>query len=105
MAEHCVSPVIRRQIPTALEGCITTPGSCRQPVCIKIHITHTYYMNNVAVANSVGALSALLTLAGITGVTSADVSGFVTVLGALISFIAFIWSHIAHKSALAAAKQ
>lgn len=60
-------------------------------------------MNNPGTANLVGGISALLTLAGLTGVTSADVSGFVTVVGSIVSLGAFIWSHIAHKNAVSAA--
>jgi hypothetical protein len=61
-------------------------------------------MNNPGTANMVGAISALLTLAGLTGITAADVSGFVSVVGAIVSFGAFVWSHIAHKNALSDAK-
>jgi len=57
-------------------------------------------MNTVTLANFVGGLGALLALAGISGVTSADLQGFVVVVGALVSICAHIWSAIAHKSAV-----
>jgi hypothetical protein len=61
-------------------------------------------MSQTAVANTAGVLSAILTLAGATGVTAADISGFVTVLGALISAVCFIWSHISHTKAVQVAQ-
>jgi hypothetical protein len=61
-------------------------------------------MSQTAVANTAGVLSAVLTLAGTTGITAADISGFVTVVGALIAAVCFIWSHISHTKAVAAAQ-
>jgi len=54
-------------------------------------------------SNITGLLFSVLTLAGATGITASDVQGFVTVIGAIGTLACFIWSHIQHKTALAAA--
>jgi hypothetical protein len=61
-------------------------------------------MSQTALANTTGVLFSLLTLAGATGVTSQDVQGFVTVIGAIVTAACFIWSHLSHRSAIAAAQ-
>lgn len=61
-------------------------------------------MSNPIVANTVGAISSLFVLLGITGVTAQDVAGFVNVILALVAFASFFWSQFAHKKALTAAK-
>ena len=60
-------------------------------------------MSQTAIANFTGFLFSVLTLAGATGVTAADVQGFVTVASAIVTAACFIWSHLAHKNDLAAA--
>jgi hypothetical protein len=60
-------------------------------------------MNQTLAANLTGFLFSVLTLAGATGFTAQDVQGFVTVMGAIVTAACFIWSHLAHKSAVAAA--
>lgn len=58
-------------------------------------------MSQTAVANTAGFVFSLLTLAGATGITTADVSGFFTVCGAIVSAVCFLWSHIAHRAVVA----
>lgn len=59
-------------------------------------------MNQVAIANTIGFISALLTLGGVSGITTTDVSGFVNVWAGLVTLVCFIWAHVAHKKALKA---
>jgi membrane protein implicated in regulation of membrane protease activity len=49
-------------------------------------------------ANLNGGVIAFLSLLGTTPVLSDDVHGFFVVTGAIVSLVAFIWSHIAHKT-------
>ncbi len=60
-------------------------------------------MTSVAKANSVGFISALLVLGGLTGVTSADVTGFVNVILGIVTLVSIVWSHFAHKAEVTAA--
>jgi len=50
-------------------------------------------MDTTNIATITGFIATLLTLAGITGITTSDVQGFITVIGAIIS----------HKTAITAA--
>ncbi len=59
-------------------------------------------MNQVATANTIGFISALLTLGDVTGFTSADVNGFVNVCAGLVTLVCFVWAHMAHKKAIGA---
>lgn len=57
-------------------------------------------MSTTSVANLVAFLSGVFTLLNL-GVTSADVSGFVKVIVALITLISIVVSHVAHKAQVA----
>lgn len=57
-------------------------------------------MNQVAMANTIGFISALITLGGASGVTTADVNGFFNVCAGLVTLGCFVWSHRAHKKSV-----
>jgi hypothetical protein len=60
-------------------------------------------MDQTNLAHLIGTVSAVLTLGGVTGITSQDISGFLNVIFGIISVVSFIWAHVAHRKALAAA--
>ena len=55
-------------------------------------------MSQVTLANTVTFLSGLLLLLGVTGVTSADLTGFVNVAAVLVAIASTLWSHFAHRA-------
>lgn len=55
-------------------------------------------MENVATPFVVTFVSALFTLAGVSGITSTDVAGFVNVIFGFITLIGIVWSWFAHQS-------
>lgn len=61
-------------------------------------------MSSANISNFVTFLSALLTLAGATGITATDVQGFVTVAGAFVTLGAVVVSWILHNKAIVAAR-
>lgn len=60
-------------------------------------------VTQVGTANLIGFISALFTLGGVTGITSADIGGFVNTVMGLVTLGCFVWAHLAHKQALAQA--
>lgn len=60
-------------------------------------------MDTTQTATVTGIIASVLTLMGATGVTVADVQGFLTVIGAIVSLASFVVAHFAHKSAVDAA--
>jgi len=60
-------------------------------------------MDTTQTATITGIIASILTLMGATGVTVADVQGFLTVIGAIVSLGSFIVAHFSHKSAVQAA--
>ena len=52
-------------------------------------------------ANITGLIFSFLTILGASGFTASDVQGFVTVIGALATFVCFVWSHLHQKAQLA----
>lgn len=59
-------------------------------------------MDTTTTANIVAFFGTVFTLLGVSGVTSADVSGFVNVIVGLITLASILVGHIAHKNAVAA---
>lgn len=55
-------------------------------------------------ASVIGVISSLFTLAGVSGISAADINSFVNVTFGFVTLVCFLWAHIAHKQALIAAK-
>lgn len=59
-------------------------------------------MDKTTTVNIVTFVSALLTLGGVSGITSQDISGFLNVIFGIITLGGIAYSHFTHKKALAA---
>jgi hypothetical protein len=60
-------------------------------------------MDTTEISSLVGLISTIFTLLGVTGINAADINGFLTVVGGLITAVSLIVAWISHKSAITAA--
>lgn len=62
----------------------------------------SFTMNTTSAAHLVALIGAVASFAGATQLTSADISGFLNVLGAIVAIFGVVVAHFAHKSEIAA---
>ena len=55
-------------------------------------------MESVALPTVISFVSALLTLGGVTGVTSQDINGFFNTLFGFMTLVSIVWSYFAHRN-------
>lgn len=60
-------------------------------------------MNQSDIAELTTLLSFLFSAIGVTGVTGTDISGFLTVIGGIVTLGAMFWARFAHKNEVAVA--
>jgi hypothetical protein len=58
-------------------------------------------MSSTGYAHLTGFIGALMAFAGSTGLTSADIAGFMNVVGAIVALVSIIVAHFTHKTAIA----